>query len=429
MKLKRLFNRKILYFNLTFLGLCAVAGIGSALFSIATDKAYDLYMLLFHHFKYGILIYTPLTFGLIAYLLNKYFPYAGGSGLPQGYALDVFNEETLNNTYSLKTMAGKALLTFLSILSGASLGREGPTIQICASIFASIKNISQERKKVLIRIGSGVGVATAFNAPLGGIVFAIEEYIKHCDAKVNVLLLTGIGFAGYFMVVIAGDYSYMGRVTLANLHYSWTAILLAIVAGILCGIFGAIYTKLMVLVSVNKGSLFSKLRQKYYLITAIFFGLLVAILGIYTNGYSFGNGAHEANNLLNHNASIPWYFAISKAVGSLFSVAAGVPGGYFSTALSIGMGIMDLIYKLFPSLNSSQYYLLGMVGFLAAITEAPITAAAMIMSIVANTQEFALPIIIASLLGSYIASLFGDSVYHQQVLIYIKKEKYHATRH
>lgn len=426
---KRLFNKKILRFHLIFLGLCVIAGIGSALFSIATDKAYVLYMALFHYSKYAVLIYTPTIFVLIAYLLKKYFPYAGGSGLPQGYALDVFDEKTLNHTYSLRTMAGKVLLTFLSIVSGASLGREGPTIQICASIFASIKNISQKRKKILIRIGSGVGVATAFNAPLGGIVFAIEEYIKHCDSKVNVLLLTGIGFAGYFMTVIAGDYSYMGRVNLENLHYSWTAIILAIIAGILCGIFGAIYTKLMILISVNKGSLFSRLKQKYYLITALVFGLLVAILGIYTNGSSFGNGAHEANNLLNHNVVIPWYFALSKALGSLFSVAAGVPGGYFSTSLSIGMGIMDLIYKLFPSMNTSQYYLLGMVGFLAAITEAPITAAAMIMSIVANTQEFALPIIIASLLGSYIASLFGDSVYHQQVLIYIKKDKYHATRH
>ena len=428
MRIKQAFNRKKFLFNIQFFALCAIAGIGSALFSQATDKAFATCMQIFHHLNYWVLLTTPLFFMLIVFLLKRYFPYAGGSGLPQGYALDVFEQPELQATYSLKTMFGKVMLTIMSILSGASLGREGPTIQICASIFSSMRNISLERKKFLIRIGSGVGVATAFNAPLGGIIFAIEEYIQHSDSKINVFLLSGIGIAGYFTVLVSGNYSYMGSIDVSHLSYSWEMILVSILAGVVCGLTGALFTWLMVFVSVGKDSKFCKWRKSNVIKSAGIFGFLVAALGLLSHGYSFGNGSVETSMLLNSTVSAPWYFGLVKATGAIFSVAGGVPGGYFSTALSIGLGIMDLFHSLMPSLPIQQFYLLGMVGFLAAITGAPITAVVMVMSIVSDTQHFALPLILTSLLASKIAGVFGDSVYHQQVLIYIDKEKYNETR-
>lgn len=422
------FTSKKVLFNIQFFALCAVAGIGSALFSESTDKAFNLCLKIFHLLHYWVLIYIPLFFMLIVFLLKRYFPYAGGSGLPQGYALDVFDKPELHATYSLKTMVGKIVLTIMSILSGASLGREGPTIQICASIFASMKNISDERKKFLIRIGSGVGVATAFNAPLGGIIFAIEEYIQHSDSKINVFLLSGIGIAGYFTVVISGNYSYMGHINVDMLYYSWQIILVAVGAGVLCGLTGALFTWLMVFVSVGKDSKFCAWKKKNAIVSAGIFGFLVAVLGLLTNGLSFGNGAVASSALLNTTAQAPWCFGLAKAFGAIFSVAGGVPGGYFSTALSIGLGLMDLVHHILPIAPAQQFYLLGMVAFLAAITGAPITAVAMVMSIVSDTQHFALPLILASLIASKVAAIFGDSVYHQQVLIYIDKEKYNETR-
>lgn len=421
-------HHKNLIFNIKFILLCILAGFGSALFALATDKAYELCMLMHHKFGYFMLISTPLIFMLIVFLFKKYFSYAGGSGLPQGYALDVFDEEILHSTYSLKTMVGKIILTFMSILGGASLGREGPTIQICASIFAMFKNISLERKKLLIRIGSGVGVATAFNAPLGGIFFAIEEYIKHSEHKMNLLLLLGIAIAGYCSVLIGGNYAYMGYVKVAVVAISYKSMLAAILAGLICGLSGALFTWLMVWVSVDNGSCFIRWRNRHYIIAAGVFGFIVAALGIITSGVSFGNGAFATKDFITGSVNAPWYYAVVKSAGAIFSVAGGVPGGYFSTALSIGAGVMDLVYKILPIIPLDQFYLLGMVAFLAAITSAPITAVAMVISIVDASSHFALPLIFASLIASYIASLFGDSVYHQQVLIYIDKDKYHATR-
>ena len=425
---RRLLSRQRLFFNLQFFMLCIIAGFGGALFSWLTDKAGFYCLKFFHYLNYWVLLYVPLMFMLIMFLFKRYFPYAGGSGLPQGYALDVYEKPELYATYSLRTMAGKVLLTTLSILGGASLGREGPTIQICASIFSSLKRISLARKKLLIRIGSGVGVATAFNAPLGGIVFALEEYIQNSDSKINLFLLSGIGIAGYCAILFSGDYSYMGFINGNLLYYSWQIMLIAVAAGILCGLCGALYTWLMVFVSVGKNSWFCNWRKKNTIKSACFFGLLVAILGLLTHGISFGNGAVASSSYLNESANAPWYYGLSKIFGSIFSVAAGVPGGYFSTALSIGLGIMGTVHRLMPVLPLQQFYLLGMVGFLSAITGAPITAVVMVMSIVADTQHFAIPLIFASLIAAKIAMLFGDSVYHQQVLIYIDKDRYDETR-
>lgn len=415
-------------FNIQFIVLCVLAGVGSALFSMATDRGVRLSLLIFKDIGYWVLIVTPTIFVLTAYLLRKYFPYAGGSGLPQGYAIDVFENEVLKKTYSIRTMIGKVVLTFMGIIAGASLGREGPTIQICASIFSSLKNITLEQKKFLIRVGSGVGVATAFNAPLGGIMFALEEYIHKRSGKITTFLLLGIAIAGYITVMITGDYTYMGKVDTSSLYYSYSVIPLAIFAGVLCGLGGALFTWVMVFVSVGRNSKFCKWRKANPLKTALTFGVLVAALGLLTSGLSFGNGSIQSSDFLNSNISAPWFYGIAKATGAIFSVAAGVPGGYFSTALSIGLGFMSNIHDLLPVLPLQQYYLLGMVGFLSAITAAPITAVIMVVSIVSDTQHFVIPLILTSTISSVIASYFGDSVYHQQVLMYIDKSKYHLTK-
>lgn len=429
LKFKNLLMRhsKFYQFNLSFLILCAVAGIISALFSLATDYAYRWVMFFFHTYNYLILVYTPLVFILIAYLLKKYFPYSDGSGLPQGYAVDVFKIEQLKHTYSIKTMIGKIILTFMSIASGASLGKEGPTIQICASLFGGIKNISLKRKRLLIKIGSGVGVASAFNAPIGGIAFALEEYIKDCELKINIVLLMGIAIAGLCAIMVSGNYSYLGRVEPKFLIYSWQAVIGSILIGIIFALLGILYIKIMVFVSVDQQWSINRLRRKHFLINAAFMGFLVAVLGLLSHGYSFGNGAVTNYTLLDTNSNAPWYYGTVKFVGSILSVAAGAPGGYFSTALSIGSGFADLLHQLIPCLSLAQFYLLGMVGFLAAITQAPITSAIMVIEI-SNAQVFSLPIILTAVIASMVSMKFGDSVYHQQVLNYIPLERYHETR-
>ncbi|MDD3265868.1 MAG: chloride channel protein [Burkholderiales bacterium] len=415
------------FLNGKFLFAAAIVGLASAGFSFLVDKAFIYCHMIFNYGGYWMLLFTPVIFVITVFLLKKFFPYSDGSGLPQGYAIDVFSEEELKKYYSIRTAIGKAILTFMSILGGASLGKEGPTIQICSSIFAQIKDVSLEKKRLLIKLASGVGVAAAFNTPIGGMIFAIEEYVRKISARSATMLVGGTLIAVLISNYFSGGLEYMGTIPLSSLHHGFNIGYIALLIGIICGLGGALFTKIIVFVSVNNTWFINRWRKNHYLMNALIFGLIVAIIGYLTTGLSFGNGAHATKYFLDNNIQAPWYYGVGKFFGAVSSVAAGVPGGYFSTALSIGAGIGDLVHHFLPNIPLIQFYLLGMVGFLASITQSPITATAMVVEM-SNTSEFAMPILIAAFIASMIAEHFGDSVYHQQVLKYIPKEKYHLTR-
>ena len=413
-------------FSIQFLVLCIIVGVASALFSYAVNFAQWLCLHIYALSNWAMYIYSPLVFVIIVYLLKKYFPYADGSGLPQGYAVDIFDGYRLNKIYSINSLIGKVILTFMSIAAGASLGKEGPTIQICSSLFAQIRNISDKKKRLLIKLGAGVGVAAAFNAPIGGMVFAVEEYVKKISPKIATILVGATLIAVFVSNSILGNTPYMGSVNPSDLHHHISIIVWGILIGVLCGIGGAVFTKMMVFMSVNKTWIVNKWRKQHYLINALIFGLIVAFIGHLSNGLSFGNGSDSTSHFLDTATSAPWYYAVGKFFGAIASVSAGVPGGYFSTALSIGAGIGDLVHHLVPSIPLVQFYLLGMAGFLAAITQSPITAVAMVVEL-SDSSQFSLPILLSCFIASVISEQFGDSVYHQQVLNYIEPQRYKET--
>lgn len=410
-----------------FLSLAILVGVASAAFTHAVILAEWMFHSVFVYNPLAMYLYTPLLFVSIVFLLKKYFPYADGSGLPQGYAVDIFDEQRLKDTYSIRSAIGKMLLTFMSIAGGASLGKEGPTIQVCSSLFAQIKGISDKKRRLLIKLGAGVGVAAAFNTPIGGMIFAVEEYVKKISPHIATLLVGATLLAVFTSNFIMGtDQPYMGAVNPHDLVHTSIIMGIAILIGILCGLSGAIFTKLMVFMSVNKTWFFNQWRKKHYLLNALIFGLVVAFIGNLTYGFSFGNGASTTTQFLDASVNAPWYYGLSKFFGSIASVSAGVPGGYFSTALSIGAGIGDLIHNLFPHIPLVQFYLLGMAGFLASITQSPITAVAMVVEM-SDSSHFSLPILLTCFVASLIAEQFGDSVYHQQVLNYIDPKRYKET--
>ena len=96
-------------FYTKFVLLCVISGLGAGLFSLATDKTYFMFKHFSQQFPYGVFVLTPLVFMGIVFLLKRYFPYASGSGLSQGYALDAYGKSCLEDTYSLWTMLGKII--------------------------------------------------------------------------------------------------------------------------------------------------------------------------------------------------------------------------------------------------------------------------------------------------------------------------------
>lgn len=412
--------------RLQFLLLAVLVGFASALFTYAVNFAEWIFHRLFAFNPIAMYFYTPLVFVATVFLLKKYFPYSDGSGLPQGYAVDVFDEERLRKTYSIRAAVGKVILTFMSISAGASLGKEGPTIQICSSLFAQLRDISDGKRRLLIKLGAGVGVAAAFNTPIGGMIFAVEEYVKKISPHIATLLVGATLLAVGASTLILGHQPYLGVVNPQNLIHTWSITGVALLIGTICGLGGALFTQLMVFMSVNKTWVVNRWRKQHYLVNALIFGLVVALIGNLTHGLSFGNGSSSTMHFLDSGENAPWYYASGKFFGAIASVSAGVPGGYFSTALSIGAGVGDLIHHIIPSIPLAQFYLLGMAGFLAAITQSPITAVAMVVEM-SDSSQFSLPILLSCFVASLIAEQFGDSVYHQQVLNYIDPKRYKET--
>src|ERR1700744_3431436 len=153
------------------LGLVALA------FAWTADQASHLFEMLYERAPYAPLVVTPLRLGLIVAFTGRHAPQARGSGIPQVIA---GSDEPLRaigaGLISMKTGAIKFVLTVAALLIGTSVGREGPTVQISAAIMAFMHRFLRiELTSAVVMAGGGAGVSAAFNTPLAGVAFAIEE--------------------------------------------------------------------------------------------------------------------------------------------------------------------------------------------------------------------------------------------------------------
>jgi H+/Cl- antiporter ClcA len=181
--------------------------------------------------------------GLTAsFLLTQYvFPGAQGSGIPQTIAsLHMTDQAMISRVLSLRIAAGKVLLTLLGLASGASIGREGPTVQVGAAIMHALGNLLRlprpDLQRALLLAGGAAGIAGAFNTPLAGIVFAIEELSHSFEARTSGTVFTAVVIAGATTLGLVGNYTYFGQ-TAAQLpnHVAWLAVIICSVTGGLAG--------------------------------------------------------------------------------------------------------------------------------------------------------------------------------------------------
>ena len=192
------------------LGGIAVGAAAVALAQLA-DLAQVAFSALVAHVRYASLVFTPIGFALSVFLTNRYFQNAQGSGIPQAIAARHLTDQTARESLvSLRIAAGKILLTLFGLLCGASVGREGPTVQIGASIMFALGRFSPRRQPGLILAGAAAGVAAAFNTPLAGIVFGIEEMSRAFETRTSSLIIGAVIAAGLTSLALMGNYTYFG---------------------------------------------------------------------------------------------------------------------------------------------------------------------------------------------------------------------------
>ncbi len=409
--------RNKLYQNINFWILSAAIGVFAVIFAKTVDLAFQIFLHLSVVLHYWLFLYIPCGFVITTYIVKKYFPESAGSGIPQILSVDKINDiAKLKTIFYPRIIFSKFLAIVLGTLCGASIGREGPTVQIGAAILAlSNKKISIMQYRVLLKIGAAAGLAAAFNTPLGGVVFALEKLFKDSQLKLSLIKITAIAVSGLVSILIVGQYSYFGMTNRNILFYTPLKIIpLAILIGVASGIAAVIFSKLIHYTTISNTNRYYKWRVAKPLLNAFCCGLIIALLGILSNGLSFGNGYYESKLALSGTNPLPSLYVVYKMLGSLFSTCSGIPGGYFATSLAIGEGIGSLVYNYIHIAPYEQYYLLGMVAFLAAITQAPITAITMVLQ-VTYSQVFLLPLMVAALIATYIANKYSYNIYHCQV--------------
>lgn len=402
-----------------WIGALAV-GIISVGFAKAADWAQHLFLSTTTSGEWTFLlplVITPLGFMLCAWLAMVVFPNSGGSGIPQAIAARHFHDdEDRSRLLSLKLAVGKIVLTIAGLLSGASIGREGPTVQVGASIMlqaARIGGMAQARG--LILAGSAAGIAAAFNTPLAGIVFAIEEMSRTYESRANGLVLTAVILSGMASLGLVGSYTYFGTSTvLMQSAADWG---LVVICGIGGGLFGALFSAGALRVSQRVRRWAHTVPLKRMLIVAGICGLASAIIGVATGGATFGTGYEQARAAIEGEAAPSLYF-VEKLASTFLAMMSGIPGGIFAPSLSVGAGFGSTVSSVLGT-SIGLGAILGMAGYFAGVVQAPMTAFVIILEMTGN-HDGVIAIMAASMLGYGTSRLISaEPLYHGLSRVFI----------
>ncbi len=407
---RRGFSRRIWRRRLVFWGGALLVGVVSVVFALASNWAQARFFSLRGQFWALPLLITPAGFVACAWAAREIFPGAQGSGIPQAIAARQLPRGIARQRLlSVRLCAAKIGLTVIGLLCGASVGREGPTVQVGASIMLQVsrlRGLSNERG--LILAGSAAGIAAAFNAPLAGIVFAIEEMSRSFEARTNGLVLITVIIGGLVSLGLTGNYTYFGttHAAVASL-WDWAMVALCGTVGGLAG--GAFSRLLLEATALARVWIAANPRRRRFLFP-LGCGVAVALLGLCTGGETFGTGYAQARAAVEGHA-LAWYFWPAKLLATLATAISGIPGGIFAPSLAVGAGLGAWLVGTTGSAMSLGA-VLGMAGYFAGVVQAPMTAFVIILEMTGNNANV-IPLMLAAMLGLGASKLvLNQPVYH-----------------
>lgn len=395
-----------LYVVAILVGFIAVAFALMSDYAIKWQK--DLY------FEYPLIAYLlpPIVLPACLWLVNKFFWGAGGSGIPQ--AVKVIHHpdpRLISKLIGPRAFLGKFLLTPLVIAAGAAIGREGPTVQLGASLMMMARKLPGIARvfdtQSLIIAGGAAGIAAAFNTPLGGLMFAFEELGRRRTLRHTSNLLMAVVLAGLVSLMIQGNYSYFGY---SNATIDWQdhwMILLALAA--CTGIVGGLYGRALLLIVSPKTRLGAfRAKRPYWF--AMMCGLLISAMAIALGPQVFGAGYEETKLALEESQDLSLSFWFVKLISTLTAFASGAPGGVFAPTLSIGAGFGHFFATL-SAQEAAPFMILAMVGVLSAVTHAPITAFVIVLEMVDN-HGLVMPMIMTAAISTQVSRrILPTSIY------------------
>ncbi|NES91811.1 MULTISPECIES: chloride channel protein [unclassified Okeania] len=368
--------------------------------------------------------------GLVAGLLvERLAPEAGGSGVPQVKAALSGMRIPLNFPIAMVKM----FTTILTVGSGLTLGRQGPTVQIGASLAAWISRLvptSPSYRRQLIACGAAAGLAAGFNAPIAGVLFVVED-LMHDVSGITLGPAIIASFVGAVVSQMLGGESlyldkssYLDTSITGFLHLK--EIPFYIILGMLAGLLGTVFSRGIIATSIFQRQL--KLTLPWRIaITGLISGLIIASLP-----ESFRNHTGLRELLGSNEANLKWSFIAfaEHFLLTIFAASSGAPGGFFAPSLVIGSALGQIVGICQSNVVGIEqptiFALAGMGAFFCAVSRAPMTAVVIIFE---KTQDFrlVLPLMIVSIVALLMAEKIDKKSLSDRVLdfkgLQLKKEK------
>lgn len=405
----------ILSFILSGIVVGLVIGTFKKVIHLLSDKMINLFTLA--HDKPIYIILIIILFALIGtfiYFLSNKDPYINGSGIPVIYGM-------LDNKFQVKsegTLIRKFIASIVTIGSGLNLGREGPSVQIGGLVGDIIhqRTKAKEDRRYFIGSSAGAGIAVAFNAPISGLLFTVEEIFKKTDRKV--FLSTAITV---FSAVITADIFFGNTPALVDvpkfeiMHLSMIGML--VVLGIFVGLSGVLFNYCI----IGSKGFFARFKINPYIkyllpfiITAL---VLVIDLDLFSSSESF------IYLPLRGNASLLRLIFLYLAKIALLALAfgMGIPGGSLVPLLVIGSLLGNIIATSLAmgGLLDPSYILvfsiLAMCGHFSAIVRTPITAIILVLEMTGGAFDYLLGISIVSLIAYGVAEICKSKPFYEHL--------------
>ena len=354
--------------------------------------------------------------GYIVGIMVKNEPMISGSGIPQVKAR-VVNKLKMN---WLKVFIYKFLGGVIALSAGLTLGREGPSVQIGASVGEGIAEKTYSKfpvkKEFLITAGASAGLSAAFNSPLSGIVFALEEIHRSFSPLVLLPAMVAAVSADFVSKNFLGMEPVLNFKLIATipLNYYWILIIL----GILTGIMGVIFSKGVYLFQ-DIYVKFKKVPQEYKVMIPF---IITSIIGLIAP-FLLGGGHELILGLTSNNKSIGMLLILYflKLLLLLICFGSGVPGGIFLPMLALGAiigNIMGIFSNEVLGINSIfiiNFIAMGMAGYFAAVVKAPITGIVLIMEMTGSFNHL-LSLSVVVIISYFTSELLRNEAIYEVLL-------------
>ncbi|HEY6293932.1 MAG TPA: H(+)/Cl(-) exchange transporter ClcA [Terriglobia bacterium] len=407
-------RRRLLVLAVLALVTGAATGLLGAVFRLALeqgDRVRNLLLVWAHGEAVpGFLLVICVSVGattVAAWLVRRFSPEAAGSGIP------VVEEElkgkpprTPQNVIAVKFLGG-----LLAIGAGLALGREGPTIQMGASLasfFGTTLRRNADECRALMAAGAGAGLATAFNAPIAGAVFVLEELVRRFELGITITTLGASAGAIELARLLLGEAPDFRVGLLPYPSFGTVPVYLGL--GLVAGLLGVAYNR-TILGTLAAARRLHRWRPE---LPAVLVGTMVGILAWFTPGVVGGGDAITQRTLggMESIALLPLVFLLRFGLGPV-SYAAGTPGGLFAPMLVLGSqsGLMfGVLYSHWlPGVapDPTAVAVVAMAAFFTAVVRAPVTGIILVIELTGSVTLL-LPMLGACFMAMLVPALLRD---------------------